>query len=84
MRFFGTGTRRIRTGLGSVPIPCAQCRRSATQTFESLHTWVTLLYIGVLPLGYEYFTVCPTCRTVARVDKAEAERLKGLSVQSPS
>jgi hypothetical protein len=36
----------------------------------------TILYVGVIPLGRQYFTVCSECNHLATMDKRQAENLR--------
>lgn len=76
MRFFGTGIRELRKPAGTVTITCEQCHRSAVHSVTAQHSWITILYVGVIPLGRQSFTVCSGCNQLARMDKRQAEYLQ--------
>jgi hypothetical protein len=65
MRFFGTGAKTVRMNIGSVSIPCDHCKGQTVHTLQSQRTWLTLLFIGLIPLRYKYVTVCSGCKSVA-------------------
>ena len=41
--------------------------------------WITLLYVGVVPLRYTYFTTCSKCRKLTIVDKDKVDELREAS-----
>jgi len=75
----GTGTRTARRSVGSAAVPCPQCGSSTTHALESRRMWITLLYVGLVPLRYTYFTTCSKCRTMAIVEKDQVDKLKKLA-----
>jgi hypothetical protein len=75
MRVFGTGTRTVRRSLGRATLPCASCGHSTEQAVSARRTWVTLLYVGVVPMPRSYLSTCSVCKSVAMVDRADAEAL---------
>jgi hypothetical protein len=79
VRFFGTGIRRMRNPVGTVTLSCEQCGRLCAHAVTSQRTWITLLYVGVIPLSRQYFTMCSGCNHLAKMDTMQAENL-----QSPS
>jgi hypothetical protein len=79
VRFYGTGIRELRRTVGTVTVTCPQCQRSCSHGITSQRTWITILFVGVLPLGRQYFTVCSGCRLVARIEKSQAESLLSSS-----
>jgi hypothetical protein len=36
-------------------------------------TWFTLFFIQVIPLNFKHFTVCPNCKRLDQVSKAQVE-----------
>jgi phage terminase large subunit GpA-like protein len=78
----GTGTRTAKRNLGSVTVPCPQCGSSTAHALESHRMWITLLYVGVVPLRYTYFTTCSKCRKLAIVEKDQVDELKKLATQA--
>jgi hypothetical protein len=75
MRVFGTGTRVARRGLGQATLACQQCGRPTEHSISSRRTWITVLYVGVIPLAREYFTSCRSCKLLAPTDRQTAEAL---------
>ena len=70
------GTKRMRRNLGVVFMMCQRCNAPCAHTILRLHSWFTLFFIPVIPLGSRYLTVCSMCAGQVRIDGAQAEQLR--------
>jgi hypothetical protein len=70
------GTKWMRRNLGVVFMMCQRCKRPCAHTILRLHSWFTLFFIPVIPLGSRYLTVCSMCAGQLRIDATQAEQLR--------
>lgn len=66
------GIRRLQKAMGYVLLRCSNCGMSPVALFR-VATWFTLFFIPVIPLHFKNVTVCPNCKRLNRVSKAQVE-----------
>jgi hypothetical protein len=66
----------MRRTLGVVFMMCQRCKSPCAHTILRLHSWFTLFFIPVIPLGSRYLTVCSMCAGQLRIDATQAEQLR--------
>jgi len=69
------GLRRLRKSLGSVLLRCANCGMSPLALLR-VSTWFALFFIPVIPVSFKHYTVCPNCKRVDEVSKADIDRAR--------
>jgi hypothetical protein len=69
------GLRRLRKAMGSVFLRCANCGMSPLALFR-VSTWFALFFIPVIPVSFKHYAVCPHCKRVDQVSKADVDRAR--------
>ena len=69
------GLRRLRKSLGSVLLRCANCGMSPLALLR-VSTWFALFFIPLIPVSFKHYTVCPNCKRLDEVTRADIERAR--------
>ncbi len=69
------GLRRLKKGMGSVLLRCANCGMSPLALLR-VSTWFALFFIPVIPVSFKHYTVCPNCKRLDQVSKADVEQAR--------
>jgi hypothetical protein len=69
------GLRRLKKGMGSVLLRCANCGMSPLALLR-VSTWFALFFIPVIPVSFKHYAVCPNCKRLDQVSKADVERAR--------
>lgn len=69
------GLRRLRKSLGSVLLRCANCGMSPLALIR-VSTWFALFFIPAIPVSFKHYTVCPNCKRLDEVSKADIDRAR--------
>jgi len=69
------GIRRLRKALGPVLLRCANCGMSPVGLLR-VSTWFALFFIPVIPVNFKHYTVCPNCKRIDQIPKADLERAR--------
>lgn len=69
------GLRRLKKGMGSVLLRCANCGMSPLALLR-VSTWFALFFIPVIPVSFKHYTVCPNCKRLDQVSKEDVERAR--------
>ena len=67
------GLRRLKKAMGTVLLRCANCGMSPLALLR-VSTWFALFFIPVLPVSFKHYTVCPNCKRLDEISKADLDR----------
>ena len=59
--------------MGPVLLRCANCGMSPLALLR-ISTWFALFFIPVIPVSFKHYTVCPNCKRLDQVSKADVDR----------
>jgi hypothetical protein len=69
------GLRRFKKAMGTIFLRCANCGMSPLALLR-VSTWFALFFIPVIPVSFKRYTVCPNCKRLDQVSKADVERAR--------
>jgi hypothetical protein len=67
------GLRRLRKAMGTVLLRCANCGMTPVGLLR-VSTWFALFFIPVIPVSFKHYTVCPNCKRLDQISKADIDR----------
>lgn len=79
---YGVHHFRKWKGYCGAPITCPDCGNTYQREIIRDAKWGHIDFIPLLPLGTDYYVVCPVCYAGEIADKARKKEIKGLLAQN--
>jgi hypothetical protein len=69
------GLRRLKKAMGPVLLRCSNCGMSPLALLR-VSTWFALFFIPMIPVSFKHYTVCPNCKRLDQVSRADVDRAR--------
>ena len=81
--YYGVQHFRKNKGCYGQPVAC-NCGHTYPREIIRDSKWGHFDYIPLIPMGTDYYSVCPVCMNGLKADKEQKKEIKQLLAQAPS